>query len=479
VALAACARSPEPSESSAVQAGPRPTSEVGATASIQPDPRPGSADDPCASAEPHGALRWLHDDYDAALACARAQNKPLFIDDWAPWCHTCLSMKHTVFLDPGLAPWAERFVWLAIDTDLPRNAAAVGKFPPQVWPTFYVIAPADESVQGRYLGAASLDQFREFLQHGEQGFLESQGAALDEGSPLGRVRAGDRALLAGDYQAADVAYTEALAAAPPDWSRRPDVLVSLISARHKAGSHESCVALAEAEIDRTGKSASAADFAQRANACAGKIADQKRARKLREKLAARLAPVLDDPGAPLAVDDRSDGLRILREIRVALGDTAGARKLAERQRALLDQAWAEAPTPFAAMTYAWPAAEVYVYLGEGQKLLPALEKLEAELPNQYDPPARQAWVHYRTGNLDAALSAASRALDRVYGPRKATVQNLIAEIHAARGDHASEIAARRAVVAIYEALPDGLKQPAALADARARLADAEARQPSK
>lgn len=480
MALAACARSPDRAEPAPLQAGPRPAAaaataagETAGAASAQTPPA--AKDDPCAGAEPHGPLRWFHDDYDAALACARAQNQPLFIDDWAPWCHTCLSMKHTVFLAPGMAPWAERFVWLAVDTDRPENAAAVGKFPPQVWPTFYVIAPASESVQGRYLGAASLDQFREFLQHGEQAFLESQGTTLDEGSLLGRVRAGDRATTEGDFQAANVAYTAALAMAPPDWPRRPDVLVALASARYKSADYETCVALGEAEAAHTGRSASAADFAQSVNGCADHVADARRARKLREKLAARLAEVLDDAGAPLAVDDRSDGLRILREIRVALGDTAGARKLAERQRALLDQAWAEAPTPFAAMTYAWPAAEVYVYLGEGQKLLPALEKLEAELPNQYDPPYRLAWVHFQLGALDAALSAAGRALDRAYGPRKTRVQGLIADIHAERGDHASEIAARRAVVAIYEALPEGLKQPAALAEARATLAATEAR----
>jgi thioredoxin-like negative regulator of GroEL len=475
--LAACARSPERSEPPALQAGPRPAPEPAAAGATVAAAQPEAGSDPCAGAEAHGPLRWFHDDYDAALACARAQNKPLFIDDWAPWCHTCLSMKHTVFLEPGMAPWADRFVWLAIDTDLPKNAAVVAKFPPQVWPTFYVVAPADESVQGRYLGAASLDQFREFLQNGEQGFLESQGAALDESSLLGRVRAGDRALTAGDYPAASAAYTEALAIAPSDWPRRPDVLVALASARAKAGDVEGCLALGEAEMDRTGKSASAGDFAQWIDTCAGKLTDARRARKLREKLAGRLTEVLDDPGAPLSADDRSDGLRILRELRDALGDTAGARKLAERQRALVDKAWAEAATPFAAMTWAGPAADVYVYLGEGKKLLPALEKLEAELPDQYDPPYRLAKVHYGTGSLDAALSAANRALDRVYGPRKANVQGLIADIHAARGDHASEIAARRAVVAILEAVPKGLEKPAALADARAALAAAEARQP--
>jgi tetratricopeptide (TPR) repeat protein len=195
---------------------------------------------------------------------------------------------------------------------------------------------------------------------------------------------------------------------------------------------------------------------------------------VREHLARRLAAVLDDPAAPMSADDRSEGMRILREIHVALGDTAGARKLAERQRALLDEAWAKAPTPFAAMTYAWPQAEVYAYLGEGEKLIPVLEKLEADLPNEYDPPYRLAWIYRKLGRFDEALVAANRALARAYGPRKARVQAQVADIHASRGDRASEIAARKAVVAIYEALPEGQKQPAALAAARQALAATEA-----
>lgn len=472
MALASCAKSPD-------DARPAATAE---TAKQQQAANPkaaatgaaGQAADPCDGAESHGPLRWFHDDYDAALTCARARGAPLFIDDWAPWCHTCLSMKHTVFLDPSLAPLADRFVWLAIDTDRPENAAAVGKFPPQVWPTFYVVAPEDESVQARYLGAASLDQFRAFLHEGERAFLESRGARLPEGSLLGRVRAGDRAMAARDWAAADAAYAAALAMAPADWTRRPDVLVALISARYKAGNAEACAELARAELRSTGKSASASDFSYYAHACAADL-DDADARALRTRLAEHLASVLDDPGAPMAADDRADGLRILREIHLALGDEAKARTLAERQRAIIDQAWAAAPTPFATMTFAWPLAEVYVYLGQGEQAIPLLEKLESELPNQYDPPYRLAWVHYETGNLDAALEAGTRALERVYGPRKARAQQLVAEIHAARGDHQAEIAARKAVVAIYEALPQGQQQPEALERSRAALAQAQAK----
>jgi hypothetical protein len=50
---------------------------------------------------------------------------------------------------------------------------------------------------------------------------------------------------------------------------------------------------------------------------------------------------------------------------------------------------------------------------------------------------------------------------------------LIAEIQAARGDRAGELAARRQVVEVYESLPDGQKQPGSLARAREALAALE------
>src|SRR6266545_1957429 len=48
------------------------------------------------------AIPWISDDYAAAVARARSEKKPLFIDMWAPWCHTCLSMKQVVMVDPSL-----------------------------------------------------------------------------------------------------------------------------------------------------------------------------------------------------------------------------------------------------------------------------------------------------------------------------------------------------------------------------------------
>lgn len=36
-----------------------------------------------------GVLSFVEDRYQSALDEARARKVPLFVDAWAPWCHTC------------------------------------------------------------------------------------------------------------------------------------------------------------------------------------------------------------------------------------------------------------------------------------------------------------------------------------------------------------------------------------------------------
>jgi len=420
------------------------------------------------------AIHWLHDDYAGALAAARSAGKPVVVDMWAPWCHTCLSMKHFVLADPTLAELADRFVWVALDTDKEVNAAVQTKLPVNAWPTFFVVSPVDESIQARHLGAASLEQFREFLLQGEGGHLDLAGATGSIDPKLAAMREGDRHTIYGRYDEADRAYAKALELGGPSWRRRPEVLVARISALEQAGKYEPCVDLALAHLaDVTaGKTASAADFAYTGHVCAEHVAPA-RANEIRERAVAADGPiraVLDAEDNRLSLDDRSDAMRILREIEEARGKPDLARKWAEAQRKLLDEAAAKAPDAFARMTYNWPRSEVYVYLGAAAELIPELSKSVADLPDQYDPPYRLSWVYLNTGNHDEALKMAEAALDKVYGPRKARVHKLIADIHKARGDTKAERAARAEVVSTYESLGEGHTSPAALERAKKELA---------
>lgn len=435
------------------------------------------AADPCQSATDKHGQAWFEDDYERALACARHADKPLFIDLWAPWCHTCISMQEYIFPDKGLAPLADRFVWLAIDTDKEKNAKLQERFPPAVWPTFYVVAPDDQSIQGRYLGAASVSQLRAFLVAGEQAALHAKTGEMAPDSPLIHVREGDQAVVQRDYERAATAYRKALELAPADWPRRPDILVALIGALSSKKDHTGCVQLAESSLDKTGDSASATDFSYRANRCAERVAktDKARADALRDRLEARLSALIDDPQAALSLDDRSDAMANLRTVYTARDKKEQARAIAERQLALLDKAADDAPNPWTAMTYNWPRSEVYVYLGRGEELLPVLHKSAADLPNEYDPPYRLAWVYLNSGKPEEALKPAKKALSLIYGPRKGRAQALVAEIYKALGDTAKELEARKRVVEIYAALSPGQAKPSSLAAAKKTLAALEAR----
>jgi thiol-disulfide isomerase/thioredoxin len=60
---------------------------------------------------------FIEDDFSKALKTAKAQKKLLFVDAWAPWCHTCLSMQREVLEQPALGALADRVEFVAVDAD--------------------------------------------------------------------------------------------------------------------------------------------------------------------------------------------------------------------------------------------------------------------------------------------------------------------------------------------------------------------------
>ena len=92
-------------------------------------------------------MRFSEGGLDEAIAKAKRAGKLVFVDGWAPWCHTCLSMRQTVLERPELGRYAERFEFVAIDTDRPESAGFVERYPMRVWPTFFVIEPVSASAQ--------------------------------------------------------------------------------------------------------------------------------------------------------------------------------------------------------------------------------------------------------------------------------------------------------------------------------------------
>ncbi len=426
-------------------------------------PPPPSA---CAKAETKGPLAWIEDDYPAALACAREKKVPLVLDLWAPWCHTCLSMQTTVFTDPAFTAEAPKFVFASLDTDREVNAEPVGKFAPSAWPTFYVIGN-DEAVLARFVGAATVTQFRDFLASGARA-AAGGGAAADA-----RLLGGQRALAKKDFTTADEELTAALAAMPEGWPRREELLADLMMVKKKRGDTKACLDLADTYLENVGSSALSTNFIGYAVGCADESKDD-RGTAIRNRAIARWRAILADTKAPLSVDDRAEALGYLRDALDTAGKHDEAKQVAEQLRTIVDEAYAKATTPLGKMTYIWPRAEVYAYLERPLDLVADYEALAKQLPAAYDPPARLGWLDLRAGKLPEAATWTERALGLVYGPRKGRLLNQRAEIAKAAGDAATERTYREQAVKLWESLPPGQQSPGNLEAAKQALAALDA-----
>jgi thiol:disulfide interchange protein DsbD len=102
---------------------------------------------------------WQHD-YDAAVALARAEKRPMIIDFWADWCTACTELDRNVWGDPRVRAEASRFVALKLDgTDgSDQFNAIVDRFGVVGLPTVVLLDPQGREAPDRVLGAVPADE---------------------------------------------------------------------------------------------------------------------------------------------------------------------------------------------------------------------------------------------------------------------------------------------------------------------------------
>jgi tetratricopeptide (TPR) repeat protein len=413
-----------------------------------------------AAAPPPSGIVFLEDDYRGALARARAEKKPLFLDSWATWCHSCLSMRAFVFPDAGLRPAKDAVVWLAVETEAEKNRAVVEKFPADGLPTFLLIDPDTEKVIGRWLGTSSVNEMRRFVLDTSAAWQSARkGGKVSEAAEA--EQQGHAAQQKKDYAASAAAYRRALALSAKTDPARPQRVSLLLSALGRLKTPqalEECIRLATAELPRMPASPPGADLATGAAQCAAAAGDAPGAKALLSTALARIESLAGDRKAALSVDDRSDLYANLADQLDELKRHDEAVAAMRKRASILEAAAAAAPDVATAATFDAHRTETYLYLGEASKAEALLAAREKEMPGDYNPPARLARVLLEEKRAAEAESAVDRALALMpQGPRKAGILGLKARILAAQGKDQAPVL--REQLSLLKTLPSTQRQP--------------------
>ncbi len=432
-----------------------------------PAPAPDSAAEkripiapPVATAAAPPVLPFIDDDYPRALAEARRTQKPIFVDTWATWCHTCRFMRATVMTDPRLRDVVPRFVWLAIDIDRDENQAFLAKFPSPAVPTMLVINPGhnpgDEHVAVIRSSSASYGELLTLLDEGERRVKGDPGKT--PGFDADRAFAdGQRLAGAGEAAPAADAFLHAVSAAPHDWPLRRRAVESLVFADSMSGREQACAQWAVTQLADWPPDGLYASVVTTGLGCAlklpkgavsptGETRDQYVSTLERDAHGVLSAP-------DLLVDDRSGVYEALVDARDEAGDETGKHTLALAWIEFLEKEAAAAPTVEARAAYDPHRVNAALALGDPARVLPALLASRRDLPEDYNPPARLAVVYLALNQLDEAKVASDIAVARVYGPRKLNVLNVRAKIFAAEGDGAAQRATIEQALAVAAELP--------------------------
>ncbi|GHG80053.1 thioredoxin family protein [Comamonas sp. JC664] len=409
-------------------------------------------------------LPFIQDDYARALAEAKAKGVPLFVDVWAPWCHTCRSMKAYVLSDASLARHADRFVWLEVNTDLTSNAAFQEQYPVEFWPTLYVIDPRQEKALLRFAGSATVAQLEKLFEDGERAY---KGGITGAEALLAR---GDALYAEGRSAEAAETLAEALTEAPADWSRRGRAVESLLTAMYGAKQHEDCARKALEELPKTPRSLSWANGALLGMYCVLSLPEDAAAgTALREGLEAKVAEALAPPAIEMSADDRSGLYEVRVQAREAAKDTAAVKALSAEWLAFLEAEAAKAPNPQARTVFDSHRMLAAMKLETPGRAIPAIEQSEKDLPQDYNPPARLATLYRLEGRLDDALAASERALARVQGARRLSVLSGRADIFVARKDTAGAVKTLEEAITFAKTLPASQVSPRMVAGLEKKL----------
>ena len=385
------------------------------------------------------ALPFVEDDYGRALSEAKASHKLLFVDAWATWCHTCLSMKAYTFRDAKVRARAGDVVWAAIDTEKPENAAWVTAHPMHSWPTLFLVDPEDGKTVLEWPNSATPEELMRLLDVAEAS--RHHEGTLAKAAEL--ELAGNNAAAGGKRDEAVAAWREAIAVAPEGWPGRAPTVESLVEALFAKKDDAACVATADRELPKVPRGG--ARTATMAVMCATRMPATDRAKVLDGAIHRAQAMAVDE-NEPMLPDDRSGLYEVIVDALKEDGRESDAKGVAGQWASYLEGEARDAHDPAERAVFDAHRLEAYLALGAPERAIPMLEGSARDFPGDYNPPARLARVYLAMKRYDDALAAVDRGLGLVYGPRALRLYATKADIlegRANQGDRARAAAALR------------------------------------
>ncbi|MBK9489234.1 MAG: thioredoxin family protein [Haliscomenobacter sp.] len=104
-------------------------------------------------------IEFFHGSWEEALAEAKKQEKPIFVDAFTTWCGPCKMMSRSVFTAEEVGTFFnENFISLKIDMEKPEGLSFQKTYPVSAYPTLYFIGN-DGKVIKRVVGAKQAEEF--------------------------------------------------------------------------------------------------------------------------------------------------------------------------------------------------------------------------------------------------------------------------------------------------------------------------------
>ena len=334
-------------------------------------------------------------------------------------------MRAYVFTDKSLARYAGQFVWLSINTEDPKSANFLAKYPVPALPTLYVLDSSGEKIATRYIGGATVGQLRKLLD-ATLGTTDSSENAL--------VASADKLANEGKHAEAAKLYESAIDKAPHGWPRYGRTAEALIFSLSNSNP-EQCAARAVQLLTSLRGTVSGASVAGSGLSCAISLDEKNPQRgELVAILEKATRAALDDRKLDLSADDRSGLYISLIDSRVAMKDDAAAKRLRTEWASFLEKSAAAAKTAEQRAVYDSHRLSAYLDLGTPEKAIPMLQQSARDFRDDYNPHARMSAAYRAMKEYDKALAESDLALARAYGPRKVLILRQRADIYEAKGD---------------------------------------------